>query len=234
MRRRWPQKQRNRRKRRPLCLVCWRQPCCCTVLTLEMFLEDSDDEVPPVELTIFVYVEKPNPPRSTKGKVDKSKRYAQKGPFKLCSKDSYATFLCKVSTALPCPILHILEEKITWKPQTPQNAKPLPMGAETGYSTMIDALKAKRVGARVGIIIMPPPKKPNEDMVSLIHIRAHCSPSCHFSSSGTRTAQERLLKRDLISRSLSSDLQGTVLLNRRCIVKILLHENVLILIPGTL
>lgn len=154
--------------------MCWCQLCCCTVLTLETYLEDSDDEIPPVDLTIFVYVEKPNPPRTAKGKVDESDRYAQKGPFKLSSNDRYPTFLHKVSTALPCPILHIIEEKIMWKPQTPQNAKPLPMGAETGYSTMIDALKAKRVGARVGIIIMPPPKKPNDDMVNLAHIHMYC------------------------------------------------------------
>ena len=132
--------------------------------------DDSDDEIPPVDLTIFVYVEKPNPPRTAKGKVEESDRYAQKGPFKLSSNDSYATFLRKVSTALPCPILHIIEEKISWKPQTPQNAKPLPMGAATGYSTMIDALKVKRVGARVGIVIMPPPKKPDEDTVNMSHI----------------------------------------------------------------
>ena len=149
--------------------------CClrfrsCTALTSQNFLDDSDDEIPPVDLTIFVYVEKPNPPRTAKGKVDEGDRYAQKGPFKLSSKDGYATFLRKVSTALPCPILHIPAEKMTWKPQTPQNAKPLPMGAETGYSTMIDALKAKRAGARVGIVIMPPPKKPDEDMVSPLHI----------------------------------------------------------------
>jgi len=104
-------------------------------------------------------VEKPNPPRMAKGKVKESDRYAQKGPFKLSSNDGYATFLHKVSTALPCPILHIIEEEMLWKSQTPQNAKPLLMGAETSYSMMIDALKAKRVGVHVGIIIMPPPKK---------------------------------------------------------------------------
>ena len=136
-----------------LCLVC--------LLNLLLYSsdirdsEDSDDKIPPaVDLTIFVYVEKPNPPRTAKGKVDESDKYAQKGPFKLSSNDDYPAFLAKVSTVLPCPILHIIEEKIMWKPQTPQNAKPLPMGTEKGYSTMVDALKAKRVGAHVGIIIM--------------------------------------------------------------------------------
>ncbi|EDR06517.1 uncharacterized protein LACBIDRAFT_328724 [Laccaria bicolor S238N-H82] len=132
--------------------------------------DDSGDEIPPVDLTIFVYVEKPNPPHTAKGNVEESDRYAHKGPFKLSSNDSYGTFLHKVSTALPCPILHIIEEKMSWKPQTPQNAKPLPMGAATGYSTMIDALKVKRVGARVGIVIMPPLKKPDEDMANMSHI----------------------------------------------------------------
>ena len=56
------------------------------------------------------------------------------------------TFLRKVSTALPCPILHIIEEKFSWKPQMLQNAKPSPLGMATGYPTMIDALKVKRVG----------------------------------------------------------------------------------------
>lgn len=139
-------------------------------MTSQTFLDDSDNEILPVDLTIFVYVEKPNPSRTAKGKVDEGNRYAQKGPFKLSSKDRYATFLQKVSMALPCPILHIPAEKMTWKFQTLQNAKPLLMGAETGYSTMIDALKAKQVGARVGIIIMPPPNKPDEDMVSPLHI----------------------------------------------------------------
>ena len=97
----------------------------------------------PVDLTIFVYVEKPNPPCMAKGKVDEGDRYAQKGPFKLSSKDCYATFLQKVSSVWSCPILHIPVEKMIWKPQTPQNSKPLPMGADTGSSTRIDALKAK-------------------------------------------------------------------------------------------
>ena len=47
-------------------------------------------------------------------------------------------------------------------------------------------------------------------------------------------ARERQLKRDLISRSLSFDLRGIVSLNRRCEVKIRLHENIFIVIPGAL
>jgi len=51
-----------------------------------------------------------------------------------------------------------------------QNVKPLPLGVATGYSMMIDALKVKRVGVHVGIVIMPPPKKPDEDTVNMSHI----------------------------------------------------------------
>ncbi|KAJ3487544.1 hypothetical protein NLJ89_g11701 [Agrocybe chaxingu] len=126
--------------------------------------ENSEGEKPPTKLTIFIYIEKQNPPRTAKGKIEESDKYAQKGPFKLSSNEGYATFLHKVSTALPCPVLHIIQDKIMWKSQTPQNVKPLPMGAETRYSTMIDALKAKKAGARIGIIIMPPPKKPDKDV----------------------------------------------------------------------
>ena len=35
---------------------------------------------------------------------------------------------------------------------------------------MIDALKVKRVGARVGIVIMPPRKKPNENTVNMLYM----------------------------------------------------------------
>ena len=132
--------------------------------------DDLVDEIPPVDLTIFVYVEKLNPPCTAKGKVKESNRYAQKGPFKLSSNDGYGTFLRKVSTVLPCLILHIIEEKMLWKPQMLQNGKPLLLDAATGYSTMIDTLKVKRVGAHVGIVIMPPPKKPDKNMVNMSHI----------------------------------------------------------------
>jgi len=46
--------------------------------------------------------------------------------------------------------------------------------------------------------------------------------------------QERLSKRDSISQSLSFDLQGTVLFSRRCTMKILFDENILIVILGVL
>ena len=46
--------------------------------------------------------------------------------------------------------------------------------------------------------------------------------------------QEKLSKRDLISQSWSSDLQGTVLFSKRRVVNILLHGNILIVIPGAL
>ncbi|EDR03869.1 uncharacterized protein LACBIDRAFT_306644 [Laccaria bicolor S238N-H82] len=94
--------------------------------------DDSGDEIHPVDLMIFVYVKKLNPPCTAKGKVEESDKYAQKGPFKLSSNDDYGTFLHKVSTVLPSLILHIIEDKMSWKPQMPQNAKPLPMGASMG------------------------------------------------------------------------------------------------------
>lgn len=114
-----------------------------------------------VDLTMYVYVEKPAAP-GRKGKLSDSDKYVQKGPFKLKSTDTYANFLVKISTALPCPVLNIVEERTTWKCQIPQNSPSLPLGGQLGYSAMIEAIASKRVGARVAIIMMPPPVKPAE------------------------------------------------------------------------
>ena len=117
-----------------------------------------------IDLTMYVYVKKPAAP-GRKGKLSNSDKYVQKGPFKLKSMDTYANFLIKISTALPCPVLNIIEERTTWKCQIPQNSPSLPLGGQLGYSAMIEAIASKQAGARVAIIMMPPPVKPAERLV---------------------------------------------------------------------
>jgi hypothetical protein len=131
---------------------------------------DVDEDEPAVEITLYVYIEKPPPPRSGPGKskINENDKFVQRGPFKLESTDSYATFLRKVADVLPCPILNIIKEKVTWKCQTPANAKALPMAGEPGYLAMVEALKMKKRGSRVAIVIMPPPVKPAEKPVSCL------------------------------------------------------------------
>jgi len=139
-------------------------------LTPACVLAESDDDLEEpvvIDLTMYVYVEKPPIP-GKKGKLSDSDKYVQKGPFKLKSTENYATFLIKISTALPCPVLNIVQEKITWKCQTPQNSPSLPLGKELGYSAMLEAIKAKRAGSRVGIVMMPPPVKPAEQPVRAV------------------------------------------------------------------
>ena len=94
----------------------------------------------------YVYVEKPLVPQA-KGKPSESNKYIQKGPFKHKSTDTYCKFLVSISVALPCLVLNIIEAKITQKCQTPQNLHSLPLGGETSYSTMIEALQVKKAGS---------------------------------------------------------------------------------------
>jgi len=194
----------------------------------------SDDETPPIDLTIFVYMEKLNPPCTAKGKVEESDKYAQKGPFKLSSNEGYGTFLHKVSTTLPCLILHIIEEKILWKPQTPQNAKPLPMGAAMGYSTMINTLKVKRVGVCVGIVIMPPPKKPDKDMVSLLHVYSF-STLMLFLQFWDADGMGKAIKKGFNFSELEFQSTGDSIVQQKvCDENFLLDKSILIVILGVL
>jgi len=83
----------------------------------------------------------------------------QRGPIDFKSTDSYASFLVKVSQALPCPVLNIVEEKLTWKPQTPKNVTPLLLGSGTGFSAMVQSFWNARKACIV-MIMMPPPTRP--------------------------------------------------------------------------
>ena len=98
-------------------------------LTPPHVLAESDDDLEEpvaIDLTMYAYIEKPPIP-GKKGKLSDSDKYVQKGPFKLKSMETYSTFLNKISTALPCPVLNIVQEKMTWKCQIPQNSPSLPL-----------------------------------------------------------------------------------------------------------
>jgi hypothetical protein len=116
---------------------------------------------------MYVYMER-LPIPGKKGKLSDSNKYVQKGPFNLKSTENYSTFLVKISAALPCPVLNIVQEKMTWKCQTPQNSPSLPLGKELGCSVMLETIKAKWAGSQVGIVMMPPPVKPAEQPVRAV------------------------------------------------------------------
>jgi len=145
----------------------WTQTCTLSnmLTTYCFFFSDTSAKVnngegkpTAINLTLYVYIEKPLLPW-LKEKPSESNKYVQKGPFKHKLMDTYSKFLVSISVVLPCPVLNIIEAKITWKCQTPQNLPSLPLGGETSYSTMIEALQAKRAGSQVGIIMMPLPVK---------------------------------------------------------------------------
>jgi hypothetical protein len=125
-------------------------------LTPPCVLAESDDELEEpviIYLTMYVYVEKPPIP-GKKGKLSDSNKYVQKGPFKLKSMENYSTFLVKISAALPCPVFNIVQEKMTWKCQTPQNSPLLPLRKELGYSAMLEMIKAKWVSGHFAKLLI--------------------------------------------------------------------------------
>ena len=116
-----------------------------------------------------------------KGKCSESDKYIQKGPFKYKSTETYFKLSVSISAVLPYLVLNIVEAKITQKCQTPQNLASLPLGGETSYSTMIEALQAKKAGSQVGMIMMPPPVRPAERPVCVLCVFL---PTTSFNHSG--------------------------------------------------
>lgn len=71
---------------------------------------------------------------------------------------SYQGFLFKLSKQLPCAVDDIVQEKITWKPQTPVSSRYLALGGEIGFASMVKQNSGKK--SRVILLAMPPPVKP--------------------------------------------------------------------------
>ncbi|KAF8164406.1 hypothetical protein BJ912DRAFT_1004170 [Pholiota molesta] len=127
--------------------------------------DETEEPVRVVEITAYIMVERPLPPqqRGRPAKVSENEKYLQRPPFKFLSSDNYATFIVKISQALPCSALNIIEDAISWKPQTPKSSALLLLGGETGYSSMVDHFVGKKQG-RVVMLMMPPPRKPVEKL----------------------------------------------------------------------
>lgn len=137
---------------------------------LSLELDSSDDESQQEDpevytLTAYILVEKniPQPQRGSRPqKIPEAEKYMQRGPIDFKSTDRYSSFLVKISQALPCPVLNIVEEKLTWKPQTPKNATALLLGGETGFSAMVRSFRNAKKACMV-MVMMPPPTRPTNE-----------------------------------------------------------------------
>jgi hypothetical protein len=160
-------------------------------LSLELDSSDneSQEEDPEVyTLTAYILVERniPQPQRGSRPpKIPEAEKYMQRGPIDFKSTDRYASFLVKISRALPCPVLNIVEEKLTWKPQTPKNATALLLGGETGFSAMVRSFRNAKKACMV-MIMMPPPTRPiNEKPVRLHTSRQKLTNQCSMQNWST-------------------------------------------------
>jgi hypothetical protein len=82
----------------------------------------------------------------------------------------YSTFLGELARDLPCSVFDIVEDKMTWRFQTPQKSPVLSLGRKVGYDSMISQNKDRKSG-RIISLMMPPPQKPAvEKQVSLFLI----------------------------------------------------------------
>ncbi|KAJ7497586.1 hypothetical protein FB451DRAFT_238066 [Mycena latifolia] len=129
--------------------------------------DDSDDDIDDgadIEITVYIHIPM-NAPTTSRRKSKKSEapETLQKGPFKLSSTTTYASFLSKIASTLPCRTENIYQQKMFWKPQKPMNAQPLLLGNTEGYEAMVTAM-AERKKERVVIVSMPPPAEPMEDV----------------------------------------------------------------------
>ncbi|KAJ7880569.1 hypothetical protein B0H14DRAFT_3434438 [Mycena olivaceomarginata] len=127
--------------------------------------ELEDDSDPPTELTGYIHVLKPlpalPPPKSRSTKSKPEVPYISRGPFNFDSNCSFDSFVTILATSLPCAPSHIVLEKTEWKPQTPANRPPLPLGGEIGFKVLLKQIGASR--DKIVIISMPGPRKPAAD-----------------------------------------------------------------------
>lgn len=134
--------------------------------------DELDNSSDTVTITTYIHVLRPSVPTAVKGhkKADPGEDYVQRGPFKFLSNTPYHGFLDAIAEALPCPSAdNIIASKITWKPQKPLKASPLPLGGEVGYGIMIEQVEIKKPDARIIILIMPAPSKPLDEKLVSIH-----------------------------------------------------------------
>ncbi|KAJ7632068.1 hypothetical protein B0H17DRAFT_1217592 [Mycena rosella] len=125
--------------------------------------EDSDN--PRIELTGYIHVMKPTSTVASsscgRSKPKAESFYIQRGPFQFTSHCNYEAFLSLMAATLPCPDGHIVLDKVEWKPQTPANCSPLPLGGAIGYKVLMNQISKSK--DKIVIISMPGPKKPADN-----------------------------------------------------------------------
>jgi hypothetical protein len=175
--------------------------------------DETEEPVRVVEITAYIMVERPLPPqqRGRPAKVSENEKYLQQPPFKFLSSDNYATFIVKISQALPCSALNIVEDAISWKPQTPKSSALLLLGGETGYSSMVDHFVGKKQG-HVVMLMMPPPRKPVEKPVRFPVVKFYML-LIGFISSGMRVTKRQIPQKSLIMPESKYSQRLIILLN---------------------
>jgi hypothetical protein len=138
---------------------------------------DSESDTPlAVDITAYIHVLRPLAPPTVRSRGGKKpeEEYMQRGPFRFTSDITYGEFLDAIAKALPCPSAeYVVASKVTWRPQKPLKAPPLPLGGTVGFSIMVEQTAMKKADARVIILTMPAPTKPTEEKVVSYPIICH-------------------------------------------------------------
>jgi hypothetical protein len=128
-----------------------------------------------VEITAYIFIERPTPsvlPKRGSGsrKTSDEDKYKPHGLLTFNSDTPYFSFLFELSRHLPCSVSDIVEDKMTWRFQTPQKSPVLSLARKVGYDSMVSQNKDRKSG-RIISLMMPPPQKPAvEKQVSLFLI----------------------------------------------------------------
>ncbi|KAF8215719.1 hypothetical protein K438DRAFT_2105279 [Mycena galopus ATCC 62051] len=100
--------------------------------------EDEEELIPIVLLTGYIHIMKPAPslPPKSRNKPKPETLYLSRGPFNFMSNCNFDAFTSAMAAALPCNPAHLVLDKTTWKPQTPVNRAPLPLGGDVGLKVL--------------------------------------------------------------------------------------------------
>ena len=129
---------------------------------IELPSQDVSEEPEEEKITAYIFVEQPIPTAlarsGTNVRAHKlTEKFMACGLIMFTPKTSYHRFLVKLSHQLPCAIDDIVQEKITWKFQTPLSSRYLALGGEISFESMVKQTANKR--SRIILLAMPPPTK---------------------------------------------------------------------------
>ena len=138
-----------------------------TSFSLLFFLQHLAEDPENIEVTAYIYVEHPIPSALARTassfrahKPTDEEKYLARGLITFTGSTPYFSFLLSLSAQLPCTVKDIVQDKITWKFQTPQKSPYLSLGGEVGFASMIKQNKSRKPGTRIIMLAMPPPIKP--------------------------------------------------------------------------